>query len=276
MVLRLLKRFGKWGYHDGVYGLDFGSPVSHISDHLYHRWFLLFDLKNAFYSTSVSKVKSIIKLKFTERKKLLEARFELQKSRQLRIFDPPEVRINPDGWDVAELTSLIMEIVTYQGFLPQGAPTSPFLFRLSITESAKSRYGLYGLIKSIVSPWEISCYVDNFIISGSKPIPTDIREKVFDKISKRGFRVHKIYHRDLRHGSPTICGLRINYAGEANKIVLPKKTIRKWRGIIGRARFDHSVELRRKINGFLASLRPIYGDKPLPQISQVLTKLFFF
>ena len=76
----------------------------------------------------------------------------------------------------------------------------------------------------------------------------------------------------MRHGSPTICGLRIGVAGKENKIVLPKKTIRKWRGIIGSARFNHSPELIKKIRGFLFSLKPIYGDERPPQISQILKK----
>jgi hypothetical protein len=172
-------------------------------------------------------------------------------------------------WDVLlkeelaqELANLIIKLAIFQNHLPQGAPTSPFLYYLALTES-----GLFDeLVKLLgTSLWKdkykprLSVYVDNFVISSQRPIPFEIREKIFETIRKAGFEVNpkKTRNQDFRHGSPLITGLRIIEKDDERKVSLPKKKVRQLRGLIHRAAFK--PELISKVEGVIASLKPIYG-----------------
>lgn len=312
-ILNWMRRFPGLIGHFGINGLTGGSCTSHVRYHANSRWFFSFDLKDAFYSVDISRIKRILRLilqKQKERALCYVQEGEEAKEELLSLDDVYEgftedplfggkdshrkalnciIRYGsrPDITNMAEcspeeltdLTELIMQLTTYNNLIPQGAPTSPLLFWCFLDESCKDHdKGLYYSISSPVynRQWHMSCYVDGFVISGSKPVPRDVIVNVFSKVRKAGFKIHKISHRDLRHGSPTICGLRISAdrIGEGeNKVVLPKKTIRKWRGIIGRARFDTNSELIRRISGFIGSIRPLYKDKLPPQIVSALLKI---
>lgn len=169
------------------------------------------------------------------------------------------------------LAELVIKLTTWNYVLPQGTPTAPFLFYIYLTES-----GFFSELCSLCpSPFfvfftdnkrqdkfrfEVGMYVDNIVVSAQKPIPEDVQKKFYEAIEKYGFKPNskKVSHRGIIHAAPLITGLRIIKDEEGNgKIVLPKKTVRRWRGIIYRAISDPS--LRPKVEGFVASLKPIYG-----------------
>lgn len=233
------------GFAAGVCGFAIHGCVHYLKKHLFADWFLKFDLVDAFYSVDIGYVREILLA----------------------------------GYICPETVDLILELTTYKGLFPQGAPSSPILFWLSLTQHPEGRKkSLWRTLKSILPyEWEISCYIDGFVVSGYRPIPPSIKAQLLGAVEKFGFKAHKISHRHKKHGSPLICGLSIS-AKEwqwPEDVVLPKKTIRKWRGIIGRARFDDS--LLPKVKGFIAYLRSVYGPswdgKWPPQITKPLSKI---
>ena len=165
------------------------------------------------------------------------------------------------------VTELIIELTNFQGFLPQGTPTAPFLFYLVLVEN-----GILGELKSICPlffesqdryGFRISAYIDNFVISAQKPIPLENQRTMLKAVGKLGFRVNprKTKHQGIRHGAPLITGLRITSNNGESKVVLSKRKVRRWRGLIHRAIFE--PELRPKVKGLVASLKPIYGSKDM-------------
>jgi len=249
-IQRKILRFLKELYilrDSSVFGLRNGSYASHARFHAKSRWIFTIDLKDAF--TSVTKER---------------VRFFLTKNLSERIT-------SVDRWSslykTQELIDLIAELTTFNETLPQGAPTSPFLFFMAIEESKLTTKLFYA-----AQPMKISCYVDGFAISGAHPPRARTKEAIFKCIEKTGFEANfkKTRQYDCHQGSPMIVGLRIN--GLENRISLPKKTIRKWRGIIYRAATTidpcEKKDLFLKIQGFISSLKPIYPEKLPPQIAK--------
>ena len=237
-ILRFLKGTLKYDY-PSVFGLCSGSCVDHAKKHSNSRFVVTFDLKDAFPSTDIAIVRKILVA-------------------QLRKIYPLEA---------FELTKLIIQLTTYENSLPQGAPTSPFLFWLFITKS-----GLFKELSSIrPSGWEISCYYDNFVISGPRPLKPEIRKEIFKCVEKFGFKVNsrKIRQFDCRQGAALICGIRIDGRG---RISFPKRKVRKWRGIIHQVSIETNSFVREwltiKINGLISYLKSIYGEELPPQIAK--------
>ncbi|MBU0546801.1 MAG: reverse transcriptase family protein [Patescibacteria group bacterium] len=255
-ILRYLQEI--WQVHYGpVHGLSpGGSCVKHARIHSASRWIFQFDIKNAFPSTNIITLRKL-----------------------LSQIIPVEVNLGENATKIAYTRAeLIIKLTTFQEGLPQGAPTSPFLFYIVLTSrkiipaTTGGEIRLTGLFYKLWSAcprgYKISCYVDGFVISGPKPISPKTQEKIFKTIRKESFEINqkKTRIQDCRHGTVMICGLAVDGKG---RISLPKKTIRKWRGIIGKARFDpENLELRQKIEGFVASLKPIYEKGTPPQITK--------
>jgi hypothetical protein len=249
-ILRFLKEIFPVEY-ENIYGLLSGSYIEHAKCHSDSCWIFSFDLKDAFPSVDISKLRKII----YERIRFISF---IEEKSPLHLLTEPEI------W---ELSNLLIQLTTFNQTLPQGAPTSPFLFYLAITQS-----GLLEKVEKLLpQKWKISCYIDGFVISGPKPLNLETKEKIFKTIEEFGFRINqkKIYQFDCRQGAPLICGIRVDGKG---RISLPKKKIKKWRGIIHRAILEtdpFTIEyLTGKVEGFISSIRPIYGENLPPQIEK--------
>ena len=294
------------------------SSLRHAKEHRYSKWVFQFDLKDAFSSINVSHIKEILQNEFLTElndfeislKDLEKAKKDLEKAKEQNdeaeisfmkdflnrrekeirasIFSPifySREWVLPQKEAIAQgLADLVLELTTYQGILPQGTPTAPFLFYLTLVKG-----GLIEKLNSVCRPsslesesqdpslsesqdrykFHLSVYVDNFVISAQKPIPSQIQKEIFKIIEKFGLEINpkKNRHERISHG-PIITGLRILPEG---KVVLPKRKVRKIRGLIHRAIFDPS--LRPKVQGIMASLRPIYGTN-LPSQIEKPYKLF--
>ncbi len=288
----LLKNFFKkvWPFYQPVFGIQGKtSHVDHARIHRASRWFFQLDIKDAFPSVDVEAIKKIILKRLEEEaeefrvaherieegellweegghpKSLLEEKKLIQSS----IFSPISVEQllelrEKNG--LCRLTELILKLTTFEGVIPQGAPTSPYLFYLFLL--------MGGLVNKIVEicggRYFFSAYVDNFVISAERPIPEKVRKKIFEAIAESGFEVNnkKTQYQDIRHGSPLITGLSINGEG---KVVLPQKKIEMIRGLIHRA--IYSLELRPRAIGMVASIVPIYPEMSPPQIREPYHKL---
>jgi hypothetical protein len=231
-----------------INGLHHGSHVEHARFHSKSRFIFQFDVKDAFPSVK---------------------RRELRKFLLMKIAD--EDLFNNE-YEVIRLADLILGLTTFKETIPQGAPTSPFMFYAFLLEKKVIQW----IYKCCFPNCEVSCYVDNFAISSPKPILKDTQEKIISTLEEIGLKINKekVWFRDCRNGNVMITGISIDGKG---RVSLPKKRIRRWRGIIHRATFETDPEkiekLKRKIEGFIASLRPIYGEK-LP--SQIAKPYLFF
>jgi hypothetical protein len=238
ILIFLKKIFPEW--YCEVQGLYRGSFIEHARYHSNSRFIFQFDLKDAFPSVNAERLR-----------KILYQRIQA---------------ISETTLEAEYLTDLIISLTTYKGVLPQGAPTSPFLFYIFLLET-----GIFEKLYRINQNFKISCYVDGFVISSQKPIPGEMRGKIIKTVEGLRLKVNekKIFYRDCRQGCPMITGLRIDGKG---KVSLPKRKIRKWRGIIHRAALETDPftkeYLRRKVEGFISSMRPIYGENLPPQIEK--------
>jgi len=297
-----------WGLYGITKGTSY---VDHAQDHKEAKWVFQFDLKDAFPSVNVLCLKEILRKRLLKeiesfkyfiglyrhifrdleeskeksdewdigyyskeieryKKKISASVFGRTTLGQLMI---KEKKSNYEEIG-QELTDLIIKLTTFRGILPQGTPTAPFLFYIRLVEG-----GLFAKIKSlfpIIIPesqdryrFRVSVYIDNFVISAQKPIPSKNQKELFKIVGDFGFEINprKTQHQGMRFGAPLITGLRI-----ANgKVVLSKRKIRQWRGLIHRAIFE--PDLRPKVKGFIDSLKPIYGDKFPPQLEKPYQKL---
>ncbi len=307
-------------YRVGLYGIYKGtSYVMHAQEHKEAKWIFQFDLKDAFSSVEVGGLKKILKRLL--KKEIETFQCSISRYRNV-LRDFKEAKEVNDEWKIEyyskeleeskkvilssvfggtaleqlmvkkektnyeeiaqELVDLIIKLTTFRGILPQGTPTAPFLFYISLAESS-----LFNRIKSlfpIIIPesqdryrFRVSAYIDNFVISAQKPIPPKKQEELFKIIRRFGFEVNlrKTRQQGVRFGAPLITGLRITNG----RAVLPKRKIRQWRGLIHRAIFE--PDLRPKVEGFIASLKPIYGtrlpsqlEKPYQKLLQATRKVF--
>jgi len=222
----------------GLYGLrkKGGCCVDHALSHSHDRWIFQFDIKNAFPSVRVSFLREILE-------KRIEKRF----------------------------VDLIIDITTYKQSLPQGAPTSPFLFYLILSESGLFME-LFKTIQSFSYRINLSCYVDDFVASSNSLIPDSLQKELLDIVRSYGFEINdrKTRFQDCRHGAVMITGISVDGTGN---IRLPKKTIRKWRGLILKAIYTKDLALEKRIDGFISSLKPVYGKKIPSQILKPYIKL---
>ncbi len=282
-----------WYYHwnyQGIYGIfPKTSYIDHAQMHKDSKWILQVDLKDAFPSTDIRVLEKIIYSLFIRQIEVFEKNFnisrklfgaELYKKLSKKLSDSELVFyplreylirresnslrpwVFPQKKKLAEeLANLIIKLTTYQGTLPQGTPTAPILFHLFIAEG-----GMLNKIISLFSPpkncqdkyrFRVSIYVDNIVISAQKPIPKEFRKQLFKIIKKCGFKENpnKTRHQGIRHGLPLITGLRVGNG----RVALPRRKLRQIRGIIYRAKFN--PQLKQKVEGFKAFLKPIYGNE---------------
>ncbi len=237
--------------------------------------------------------------------------FSSRKVRWFRkMFNPPSEYIldhQPDPHVVIhEFIQEVVSLLTYQGRLPQGAPTSPFLLNIIV-----SRLCILDKIQTTLRDYGIGCtisiFADDIVISGARAIPRPVMIAVYKVISETGiFTVNqkktRCYKRE--RGAPLVTGLRLvryrptkqqremvmnglskkpwirvprpvyetplfGKTGRVNSVMsvsVPKKTIKKIRGLIYRSIIQ--PELRPKVEGQIAYLRNIYGHALPNQIQK--------
>jgi hypothetical protein len=155
-------------------------------------------------------------------------RHEAANTRQLAFRFVPSVSRLTD-----ELVGLILSATTYKGHLPQGAPTSPYLFSIFLADSgvvdsmreflaereifARDGPHLYFTESGPVYMygWEVvklTIYADDITISSAKPIPPSVVRDLIDLIEEEsGLRINrkKILTFERRSTAPLITGLRL-------------------------------------------------------------------
>jgi hypothetical protein len=267
------------------------SILTNANSHRDKQWrhVIHLDLKDAFPSVKSEMIKAILQeyllpeindyeQQYQERKKYPNKWFKkiyhkhpIFPTRRVRWFR--RLIINHPGsdlpLDIAErFIDHLISLTTFQGRLPQGAPTSPFLLNLVIS--------YLGIPESISNELDnlgythvFTIYADDMVISTKKEIPPEVEEKLITIIEASGvFTVNR--KKTIRFNrcqiAPLITGLRIvkqfnSHGGRlADKIAVPKKKILAIRSLIYKATTDPSEKKDKKVAGYIAFLKGIYSE----------------
>lgn len=283
-----------------IFGAQPGtSYIDHARGHLGNRFIFQLDIKDAFYSVDIKCIEKLIyemlwsainNVVFSlylhmfnwSREIPLEAidsgwiEYTTHEENGDCLKEPSVSLFYPLLWfaqgskeRLAEsLLTIIMKLVTCQGVLPQGAPTSPLLFHLYLMDC--------GLFNKLIEfrGIKITAYVDNIVFSSPGPISAETRARIIEIVEQfLPVNRKKTRYQDARQEAPLLTGLRLIKQDGQNKVVLSKRTVRRLRGLIYRAVSDPT--LRKRVQGHIASLRPIYGHEIFlpPQLSNPLKKL---
>ena len=144
------------------------------------------------------------------------------------------------GWN-RPATDLLVKLCTYEGGLPQGAPTSPRLSNL-VNHGLDAR--LAGLARAAGATY--TRYADDLTFSFSQDDPAVIRRVIRSTkriVAQDGYRLHqrKKLHIRRRHDRQIVTGLVVN-----DRVGLPRP-IRRWLRAV-----EHHVATGRE-----ATLRPV-------------------
>jgi len=143
------------------------------------------------------------------------------------------------GWN-AEAATLLAQLVTHDGGLPQGAPTSPrlsnlvnFYMDVQLARFAAKRKGVY------------TRYADDITFSFPKDYPKRVRGvvlKTYRVLKAHGYRMHKRKKLHIRraHQRQVVTGLIVNDGGRPR---LPRKTRRWLRAVEHRLRTGGEASL---------------------------------
>lgn len=174
---------------------------------------------------------------------------------------------------IDEFLDALLPLVTHDGGLPQGAPTSPFLLNLVL-----SHYGIPGMAEEWFGREGrsvcVSVYADDFTVSSATPFSREEVEEFMVSVERLGvfcFNRAKVVFFDRRQVAPLVTGLRLVRTEKGDAISVPKKQLRKIRGLIYRAIIDE--KLRVKAKGYVDYLHGIYGPVLPPQVAVPWEKL---
>ena len=248
----LLEHLYGWDVPSCMFGFVRGrSPIQnarvHMQSGMAPRWVFKLDLKDAFPSVTSAFLEKMLKGMFLPKVSDLYA--HLNEYEQKKVLD--------------EFVGIVIQLTTLNGRLPQGAPTSPYLFNLALVHS-----GLTKRLVSIASKhgFEVTIYADDITISSLKrKIESETRKAVLRAIEESGiFKVNpeKISLNNKRSRAPKITGVVLaTYRNNAyHKMTLPHQTLKKWRGKINRAtaimrqgirpnREEHGVTINEVLGG---------------------------
>ncbi|MBP6942954.1 MAG: hypothetical protein KBB55_02840 [Candidatus Buchananbacteria bacterium] len=226
----LLECLYSWEVHDYMHGCVIGrSPVSNAAKHLrlnkkenvrpgtgeqflymtVPRHVLKLDLSNAFHAVTKDAVHqmltSALSSTWAANLHLKQGDTDVEKKRWDIIN-----HVRSNGYFVEPLASLITQLTTTEGLLPQGAATSPYLLNMVICAS-----GLMERVAKACKPrrGRFTVYVDDITISTKEPeIGEGFIAAMIEAVERGGrFTVNpkKTSLTDSRHRAPVITGVTL-------------------------------------------------------------------
>ena len=156
----------------------------------------------------------------------------------------------------------ITRLVTRDGALPQGAPTSGYILNLVCARLDRLVYA--AALRSRLPQVKYSRYADDLTITSSAPIPPEFIAQIKRAVIRSGFKVnpHKIHSHSDSQRAIVICGVRLHN----HTLALPKSSIKRYRAILDEAAKMPAESLeqneRARILGVLSYLRSIYPSPP--------------
>jgi len=270
--------------------VGFRKKLSYVSNPRFHinalsgrvKTVFRLDLKDAFPSVSSNYLKNCLKDIFLEEIKKYpkgrneESLFPIRRVKWFRELLRVEKEIESLAGEslkiIEKFADLLVLLTTFEEKLPQGAPTSPYLLNIVITKS-KIGERICKIMKDefVDGEWALSIYADDITVSTSRDfILWETRKKIIEAVESSGiFKVNyeKTSYQKSKSIAPMITGLRITKINGETKVILPKNKIRMIRGLVHRARLNpDDVKLQFQAKGYLAMLKPIYGEKIPKQI----------
>jgi len=252
------------------------SIRDNIKPHLKSKSFLQLDISDAFPSVKSEMLRSALSVLFEEstvrnmfrfrKVRWFRKRFITQRDTPASAYDCSQAAPIDVLWALREI---IIWLTMFEDRLPQGAPTSPFLFNLVL-----ARYRLPTIIRGALKPFRgehlfvITVYADNITISSvDGEIPSEATDGVISAIeSQTPFRINrrKTHYARIERGSPNITGLSIGRrtlgtAKERAIITVSRATQRRIRGLLHSA--ISKPELAETALGAVAYLLHVYGGK---------------
>lgn len=220
------------------------SIVTHARMHRNQNELLNYDIENAFPSVSRDRVVHSFHRRLASYIKHQAPRFD--KARRDKVIE------------------LLADLVTWDGHLPQGAPTSGAVLNLVLAPLDRrlrkevrkwSRKAYKGLI--------YSRYADDLNLSAHDELPPNADEVIRRAIHQAGFRFNprKVHRADRALGQTLkICGIQV----DGEDLRLPRKKLKTYRAVLHHAFLKNKLnrEMRDKINGILGLTRMVYGDIP--------------
>lgn len=258
------------------------SVVNNIVPHISGTSFIQIDLSDAFPSVTTEMVRQSLSVIFElrtirrifrsdnflwfRRKFLAQLNKTSIEPQDSEDDDIPTLENTPIDtmWAIREI---LIWLTVFDNSLPQGAPTSPFLFNLVLLQ-----YKLPVIIEEAVKlsfksdilegEIKITLYADNITISSEKrELSMDVANNVIEAIEgKTPFRINskKTHCTTIKHGSPRITGLSIG-TKKKTFVTAPQRIQRRTRGLLHTA-ITHT-RLRPEALGMVAYLMQIYGGK---------------
>ncbi len=132
-----------------------------------------------------------------------------------------------------EEARILTKLTTFRDCLPQGAPTSLPLFNALLNNMQLDK--VFSNIRGI----KYTRYVDDLIFTSRKSISEKLEQEVSALLREKGFNVNpkKTKRYSTKNRALRITGVNI-IEGQPK---IPPKTIKKFRGMIGRAIIDDTV-----------------------------------
>ena len=277
---------GCWSFEDwhALKGFKRGkSIVDNIEPHIVSRAFFQLDFADAFPSVTADMLRDTLEVLFEEA--TVRRMFRFRKVRWFREAFLQEKKFGQPSFSnivtplnvLWALREVIIMLATLEDKLPQGAPTSPHLFNMTVESQGVATLISSCLDKFRVSePFVVTIYADNITISTvAESIVEEARIAVIDAInSETSFRIkpEKTRYWVLKNGSGKITGLSIGVSCDGGTFVtIPQSLQKRARGLIHGAIFDK--ELRGPALGMVAFLRDVYGDNLPGQIENPYSKL---
>lgn len=253
------------------------NALSHTQDWSIPKWILKIDLRNAFPSVDRALLEEMLE------KMLLEKVFlTLKRKEQWRA-----------GEITKKLASLVATLVTTEGRLEQGAPTSPHLFNLAMEYT-----GVVSRLLILKGDWrrkrQVSIYADDITISTREKrgfTKRFIREAIRAIEEGGRFKVNreKTKVNAIRHKAHRITGVSLARVGERRgmccHLTLPQKKLKAYRGKIHRA--IQALESGRKptkqqdgvtleqVRGYVNWIKSVCGERPSSIVRKTIIQFEF-
>ena len=263
------------GYKKGL------SNTNNISPHIGNEFFLQIDLSDAFPSVNTTMIRKALAVLFEVRtitsifsseqtcyfRREYLAGIKKPAQRKLKEQEEPdEIQATPLEilWGLREV---VIWLTMLENKLPQGAPTSPFLFNLVIAdqrlpsivlESARSFLGEQD------DSLKVTLYADNITISAKNRLlisDTAVGNIISNVEARTPFRVNrnKVFCNVIKYGSPNITGLAIGERQGKRIATVSRATQRRIRGLLHAA--TTNPDLKETALGSVAYLLNVYGGR---------------
>lgn len=166
-----------------------------------------------------------------------------------------------------EVAFALARLTTFNGRLPQGAPSSPDIANI-ICRKLDSR--LQGLCNK--RGWSYTRYCDDMTISGAGGISNTTISTISEIVQDEGFVLNpRKTHTVRQNGRQMVTGLVVN-----EDVSIPRYQRKRWRAVFHQAKLEPKrfVERTAELQGYISFLRMVNpGDSACHRYEEVLQRV---